>query len=202
MKSAPPEFRAQLRSHNRHAMLAAVLSAIAAIVLWNVAYFVFVLVLLGLTTAAKGDWGPEMPMWIPATAFGLALALLVWGIVDHIRRRFKPTSDRPIIGWHLFGEFLLLPVRLLFSTWGNFGAVRRLNPAEQSAAWQLLTTIHQVGKARIGSLALFEPDVARLHKLLGTLQLLGYIDLHRGEEDWFYTVRSTREPELRALENS
>jgi DNA-binding IclR family transcriptional regulator len=76
-----------------------------------------------------------------------------------------------------------------------------LDETSIAQAWELLLAIHQAGQARLGALAVIEPDAARLHRLLTTLQMLGYIDLHRGEQDWFYTVCSPREAELRALEN-
>lgn len=201
MTPAPESFRAELRSHNRHAAGAAVLSLLAAVLAWNLAYFFFVLILLGFVTADRGDFGPEMPRWIPETAFVLAGALFVWGVVDAARRRFATASDRPVIGWHLIGDFLLLPVRLTFAIWGNFSAIRRLDDAGLAHAWELLTEIHRLGQAKLSALALVEPDSARLHRLLSTLQLLGYIDLHRGEQDWFYAVCSPREAELRALAN-
>jgi len=201
MNPAPESFRAELRSHNRHAAGAAVLSLLAAVLAWNLAYFFFVLILLGLVTFDRGDFGPDMPPWIPATAAALAIVLFVWGVADAIQRRFQTTSDRPIIGWHLIPDFLLLPVRLTFAIWGNFHAIRRLDEASIAEAWELLLAVHQAGQARLGALAMIEPDPARLHRLLTTLQMLGYIDLHRGEQDWFYSVCSPREAELRALRN-
>lgn len=197
--SAPAQFRADLRAHDIHAVGMAVLSLLAAVVVWGLAYFFFVLILLGLVTAARGDTGPEIPRWISETAAGLAILLFVWGICDRIRRRFTPIDDRPIIGWHLGNEFLLLPVRLTFAIGGNLGAARWLNPVEQDRAWELLTVIQRSGRTRVSALTVTEPDPGKLHRLLGALQLAGYIDLHRGEDDWFYSVRSTKEPKLREL---
>lgn len=197
--SAPKRFRAELRAHNLHAVGMSALSLLAAIVVWNLAYFFFVFILLGLTTAAKGDLGPDIPPWIPGTAGILAVLLFVWGIVDHIRKRFAGIDDRPIIGWHLGGDFLLLPVRLTLAIGGNLSAARWLSPEEQDRAWELLMTIQRTGKTRVSALTVIEPDPSRLHRLLSALQLANYIDLHRGEDDWFYVVRSTKEPQLRAL---
>lgn len=190
--------RAQVRAHNIHAFVLAVLSLVAAVLAWELAYFFFVLILLGLVTSARGEPIAVMPPGIPLTAFGLALALLVWGTIDHFRKRFAGATDRPIIGWHLFGDFLLLPVRLTFAIWGNFAAIRRIDGFQLARMAELLETIHRAGKARLGALALIEADPVRLHRELEMLQFTGLIDLHRGEGDWFYTVRSTREPELRA----
>jgi hypothetical protein len=196
---APGQFRRDLRVHNLHAIAMSVLSLLAAIIVWNLAYFFFVLILLGLVTAARGDIGAEIPPWIPGTAGILAGLLFLWGILDHLRRRFAGLDDRPIIGWHLGGDIFLLPVRLTLAIGGNLSAVRWLSPEEQDRAWELLTTIHRAGKTRVSALTVVEADPARLHRFLSALQLAGYIDLHRGEEDWFYTVRSTKEPQLRGL---
>jgi hypothetical protein len=192
-----PWLRAQVRAHNIHALVLAFLSLVAAVLAWELAYFFFVLILLGLVTSARGEPIAVMPPGIPLTAFGLALVLLVWGMIDHFRKRFAGASDRPIIGWHLFGDFLLLPVRLTFAIWGNCAAVRRIEAAELARMAELLGTIHRAGKGRLGALALIEPDPARLHRELEMLQFAGLIDLHRGEGDWFYTVRSPREAEVR-----
>lgn len=196
--TAPAAFRRELRAHNRHAMLLALGAFALALLAWNLAYFFFVLILLGLTTAVRGDFGAEIPAWIPGSAAALAVVVLVWGSVDMIRRQFNPVPDRPIVGWHLFGEFLLLPVRLTFGVMGNLGAIRRLDASALDRAWELLVAIHGAGRAQTHTLTLIEPDQIRLHRLLSTLQLLGYIDLHRGEREWFYAVRSPREPELHA----
>lgn len=192
-----PWLRAQVRAHNIHALVLGILSLVAAVLAWNLAYFFFVLILLGVVTSARGEPFVAMPQWIPLTAVGLALALLVWGTVDHFRKRFAGASDRPIIGWHLFGEFLLLPVRLTFAVWGNLAAIRRLDEAQFARMAELLETIHRSNKARLSALTLVESDSTQLHRLLETLQFTGLIDLHRGEGDWFYTIRSTREPEIR-----
>ncbi len=201
MSRAPGAFRAELRSHNRHAAGIAIVSLFAAVIAWNLAYFFFTLILLGLVTSVRGDFGPDTPRWIPGTALALAATLLFWGVIDAHRRRFATASDRPIIGWHLVPDFLLLPVRITFAIGGNFSAIRPLTDAELDHAWELLTSIHRAGQAKIGTLRVVEPDPARLHRLLSTLQLLRYVDLHPGADDWFYSVCSPREPELRALGN-
>ncbi len=196
---APGWLQAQIRSHNRHALWLSILSLAAAALAWNLAYFLFVLILLGAVTSARGDFGPQMPAWIPGLAFALVIVLFVWGVIDHARRRYAGVPDRAIIGWHLFADFLLLPVRLTFAAWGNFTAIRRLSAEEAARAWELLVLIQREGKGRLSALALIEPDSGKLFRLLSTLQLIDLIDLHRGEGDWFYTVRSTHWEELGKL---
>jgi len=126
-------------------------------------------------------------------------ALLAWGVVDHFRNRFAAATDREIIGWHLLPDFLLLPVRLAFSIWGNLAAIRLLDARELDAARELLGVIRQKRRVPLSSLTLVEPDTRRLFKLVSALQLLDLIDLHRGEDGWFYTIRSTHDDELRKL---
>lgn len=172
-------------------------SLAAAVLLWNLAYFFFVLILLGLTTAALGDVG--MPRWIPASALALAIALLAWGLLDAWARRFEPVTDRHIIGWHLFGDFVLLPVRVTLAVWGNLSAMRWLNREEIERAWALLHEIRDRGKAQVSALSLVEPDANRLFRLLTALQLTQLIDLHKGEQDWFYTVRGDQAESLQRM---
>jgi len=189
----------RIRAHNRAAAWLAVVSFVSGLVFWGLAYFFFVLILLGLVTAVRGDQGPEIPPWIPGTAFGLAVILLVWGLVDHLRNRYTRLTDRPIIGWHLIRDFLLLPVRLTFGSFSNLGAVRRLDAMELERAWELLLTIQERGKLPVNALGLIEPDEKRRVRLVSALQLCGIIDLHHVEDDWFYTVRSSEEGSLRKL---
>jgi hypothetical protein len=191
--------RGRLRAHNRAAAWLAIVSFVSGIALWGLAYFFFVLILLGLVTAAKGDQGPEIPRWIPETAFGLAVILLVWGMGDHFRNRYTRLTDRPIIGWHLFRDFLLLPVRLTFGSFANLGAIRRLDAGELERAWELLLMIQERGKVSVSTLGLIESDDRRRLRLVSALQLCGIIDLHHVEEDWFYTLRSSEEGNLRKL---
>lgn len=184
--------RARLRSHNRHAVGFALLATAAAALAWGLFWAFFMLLLLGFSTAIRGDIGAGIPPWALTTAAALLVLLFVWGLLDQLRQRYASASDRLVIGWHLLPDFLLLPARLTFAVWGNFSAVRRLSETELDRAWDLLTSIRQHGKGYLRTLTLIEPDTGRLFKLITTLQMLDLIDLHRGEGDWFYTVRSTR----------
>jgi hypothetical protein len=195
----PAPFRARIASHNRHAVFLAVCALLGASLLWNLAYFFFVLILLGLTTAVRGDFGPAIPAWIPGTAGILAGILLVWGAADQFFRRFEGPPDRPIIGWHLIREVLLMPVRVTYAVWGNLSAIRQLDHHDIDRAWELLMAIHGAGRARLTELSLVEPNPRQLHKLLEVLQLTGYIDLHQGQDDWFYTVRSVETESLHRM---
>jgi hypothetical protein len=150
------------------------------------------LLLLGFLTATRGDIGTSPPPWAATAIAGTLAFLFAWGLLDQFRRRYTGATDRQVIGWHLIPDVLLLPARLTFAVWGNLSAVRRLDAHELSRAWELLAAIRREGRARLRSLTLVEPDSRLLFKLVTTLQMLDLIDLHRGEGDWFYTVRSTK----------
>jgi len=184
--------RGRLRAHNRHALGLALLATGAAALAWFLAWSFFMLLLLGFFTAIRGDIGVGTPPWAVSVVGAMVVLLFAWGLLDQFRNRYAGVSDRLVIGWHLIPDVLLLPARLTFAIWGNLSALRRLSNDELSRAWDLLVSIRQNGKAHLRSLALLEPDANRLYKLITTLQMLDLIDLHRGEGDWFYTVRSTR----------
>ena len=191
-----PQFRRRISSHNRHAVLAAVLSLLGAWVGWTVAYGLFVGVILGALTVTHGQEVllGERLMSIPAWMHPAALAA-----ADERHHRFQPASDRPVVGWHLLGDVLLLPARLTFGFGHQLAAVIRLNHAEQSEAFELLRHIHAERRCLLHSLGAWFPDARRLRKLLLALQLAGWIDLLRTEEGWIYIVRSTEAEEVEAL---
>lgn len=199
MSRVPESFCREIAAHNRHAIGGAVAALLAALLAWGLYAFVFVLLVLGFLTSTRGDFGPHMPPWLPLSALGGAAALMLWALIDARRRRFSPVSNRSILGWHLIPDFLLLPARLTLAITGNLRAVRRLSPADEEEAWTLLCRIAEEGKSARSHLAgaLHTPD--RLDGLLQTLGLLGYIDAHPGGEDWFFTLCSPREAEIRAL---
>ncbi len=189
---APPrEFRRLFVAHNVQAVTMAVLSFAGAVVLWNVAYFFFVLILLGLTTAVRGDEGPTIPHWIAVSALGGAGFLLAWGLVDHWVNRFIRLKDRSIVGWHVGADVILLPVRLTLAVMGNLGALLWMGRDREARAWELLVAISAARQAALSSLRLIENDPRELHFLLRALQMTGCIELHAGKQNWYYTVRSS-----------
>ena len=200
-----PRFQRRISSHNRHAVTAALLSLLGAWIGWLLAYGLFVGVTLGALTVAHGQevlLGERLmsrPAWIHPTALAAALVLLVWAAVDERVHRFHPASDRPIIGWHLLGDVLLLPARLTFGVGHQFAAVIRLNPSERIEALDLLHHIHTEKRAPLHSMGAWFPHPARLGKLLRALQMAGWIDLLRTEEGWIYIVRSTETDEVASI---
>jgi len=200
-----PRFRRRIAAHNRHAVIAAVLSLAGAWLGWTVAYGLFVGVILGGLTVANG---PEvlagerlmtLPSWIHPAALALALLLLIWAAVDERQNRYHPASDRAVVGWHILGDVLLLPPRLTFGFGHQLAAIIRLSRSEQAEALDLLHHIYTEKRAPLHSLGAWFPDAGRLRRLLLALQMAGWIDLLRTEEGWIYIVRSTELEEVAAI---
>jgi len=197
-----PLFRRRISSHNRHAVIAAVLSLLGAWVTWTVAYGLFVGAILGALTVAHGQevlLGERLmsvPAWLHQAALAAALLLLIWAAVDERLNRFHPASDRAVVGWHILGDVLLLPPRLTFGFGHQLAAIIHLSHSERIEAYELLRHIHSEKRCLLHSLGAWFPDTRRLRKLLLALQLAGWIDLLRTEDGWIYIVKSTEAEEV------
>ena len=200
-----PLFLRRVSSHNRHAVVAALLSLVGAWLGWTIAYGLFVGVILGALTVAHGqevllgERLMSLPAWVHPAAMAAALVLLVWAAVDERLHRFHPASDRPIVGWHLLGDILLLPARLTFGVGHQLAAVIRLSHSERVEALDLLHHISTEKRCPLHSLGAWFPNPGRLRKLLLALQMAGWTDLLRTEDGWIYIVRSTEEDEVAAI---
>jgi hypothetical protein len=200
VNSLPREFLGRFVAHNRSCWAAAVVSVVGAALAWLFFFAIYSGAVLLFETVRTGSTellGP--PVWYGPGALAGAVVLLIWGSVDRWKNRFRLPPDRPIIGWHLFREFLLLPPRMTFSVWDHVGARVLLSSWERAEAWRLLQTIFATKRAELPELAQHFPDHRQLRRLLTGLQLTGWIDLHRGEETWFYRVLSDQEPVIRGL---
>ncbi len=83
---------------------------------------------------------------------------------------------------------------------GHLNARIVLSRAEREEAWRLVRAILKMRRADRSLLAAGEfPDSARLAKMLEALQFAGWIGLYRGEEDWYYRVRSDQERIVNSL---
>lgn len=196
----PPEFRRRLAAHNGACWVAAGFSVFGAAAGWfalYAAFFVFSLVVEAIRTGEMIVSRP--PDWARMAGGITAAAMLLWVGVDRYRKRFLPPPDRPIIGGHLLPEFLLLPARMTFSILDHLSARVTLGRYEIAEAWRLLVTIYERGRASITMLGMEFPDGPQLSRLLLALQFANWIDLHRGEEDWFYRLRSDEVENLRRL---
>lgn len=198
MRDAPPIFSRRFTTHNRHCWGAALASFFAAWLAWTVYGVVFTGAVLVFEVVRTGDVDLfRPPWWYYPTSLVLILGLLIWAGVDRWRHRFRSRPDRPIIGWHLLPEVLLLPARLTFAIGDHLGARIKLSAADRREAWRLLRLIWQTGRTDVGKMSGELSDPRLLNKLLPALQMTDWIDLHSDHGAWFYRVRTDQEEVLR-----
>jgi len=118
------------------------------------------------------------------------MGLLAWAWIDARRRRFRPVDDRPIVGWHIFGDIVLAPARLTFGIWSHLGAVVRLDSRDLDQALDMLRRIRSEKRCSRSSLGAHISDVGRLPRLLEALQLVGLIDLLQQDDECYYFIPS------------
>ena len=188
MSPTPKAFLRLLSRHNRHVIWMALVCLLGALLVWQLIVFFFILILLGLTTAVLGDWGGSIPLWIYASAIALAAILLVWGCLDQWLRRYTPIVDRSIIGWHVLGDALLMPVRITFGIWGNLGALILFNGRQKLHAWTVIQAMSRAGKVQAHALGQLDSNPQRLEKSLRALQLLDLIARYQGDDDAYYLI--------------
>lgn len=197
-----PQFRHRIASHNRHAVIAALLSLLGAWLAWTIAYALLAGMTLGLLTVIHGQEviaGEKLlslPVWLHPAALAVALVSLVWAAVDERKHRYQPVNDRPVVGWHILGDVLLLPARLTFGIGHQLAAIIRLTRSEQQEAFDLLQHIHTEKRCPAHSLGAWFSHPKKLRKILTSLQLAGWIDLLRTEDGWIYIERSCEAAEL------
>jgi hypothetical protein len=200
MTEVPKSFRQSIAEHNRHCWIAAGFSWAGAFVTWLFFGALYVSIVLLLETVRTGDTSLSVaPRWMIPLGGLVAVILLVFASIDRWYHRYRATPDRPIIGWHLFGEVLFLPARLTYAIWDHLELRVKLTPAELDEAWRLLQLIAEHKRIPITALGQEFSDSALLTKLLLALQLTTWIDLQRGEEDWYYYIPSDAEPRFQQL---
>lgn len=194
----PPAFRARFSEHNQQAILVSFLTAGLAAICWALLYAVVHWASLFLSTVVRGV-DAAVPAWMTPAFFITAAALLLLAALDCAFGRFSAIRDRPILGLHLIKDILLFLPRLTFAVFGNLMALRVLSRDDLQRAWTLLQRIRQERRADFFLLSQVEPDARRLHHLLLALQVTGFIDLHRGEEAWYYIVRGDQVPLIQEM---
>jgi hypothetical protein len=198
-------FRRVIASHNRHVIVSAALSLAGAWLAWMIAHALVVGLSLGVLTIVRGqeviagEALLSLPPWLHSAALGLALTTLVWEAAAERRARFRPASDRPVIGWHLFGDVVLLPARLTFSIGHQLASLVVLGADGRRETLALLRHIRAVGRCPAHSLGAIFPDRRMLEKSLFALQVLGWIDLLRAGDGWDFILRSSASGEIAAM---
>jgi hypothetical protein len=197
-ETLPAALNAQIAEHNRSCWMAAALSLWCAALAWALAVATY-RGLVALVETLCGGKPTELPSWFLPVGLCGVVVLLATALINRRRQRFNSVSDRSIIGWHLIAEILLLPARATLLVWDHVDARIVLSEAERAEAWALMRTILGLKRAHRSLLARDFPDPGRLSKMLMALQFAGWIDLHRGEEDFYYRIRSDREIDIRSL---
>lgn len=200
MSEVPEGFRARIAEHNRQCVLAAIVSLLGGWLVWTCLAAVYTGAVLLLDTVRTGDTNLlRPPFWYLPAGVVLIVVLFAWAGIDRWKRRFRPLADRSIIGWHLIPDVLLLPARVTLAVWDHLAARIVLTRRESAEAWRLLCAIGAVDRVPASSLALEFPDARLLSRLLAALQLVGWIDLLPGEEDWYYRVPASEKEALERL---
>lgn len=198
MNALEHELNRGIRAHNRQCWLGAATALFFSWLTWLAVYAIFVGAVLLVETVRTGE-SAGFPRWLNP-AFGVvALAILIGAAITRWRARYRPPSDRPIIGWHLIPEVLLLPAQLTYSIADHLAARITLSRWDRSEAARLLTILLQMGRAPLGLLTADFSDAPKLLRLLQALQFLGWIDLHQIDGEFFYRVCGSQETLLRQL---
>lgn len=202
MNDTPKEFLDRVRSHNFHAVLAAVMALFGAWICWLLLYGLIWMVTMFFLNAAKG-LETKFPMWLNPAIFVLFAVLIMAAAISRARRRFKGPDDRAIIGLHTITDFALLPARLTLAVWDHWEARIRLSREELHAAWELLQEIGSRSRLPAHQLALVVPDAQLLEKILPALQYTGWVDMHQSKDDgFFYKLRSDQMDSFNAIVHS
>ena len=200
MNEIPKAFLARIAEHNRNCWLGAAISLLGAGLAWIFYGAVFTGAVLLFEAIRTGDTNIlKPPAWFYSAGLGLVLGLFLWAGLDRWIRRFKPPRDRAIIGWHLLPDVLFLPARMTLAIWEQIGARIVLSRFQRRECWRLLCVIWQMEHPSTALLGYEFPDSRLLVKLLLSLQLAGWIDLHGGDGDWYYRVRSDEQNTLRQM---
>ncbi len=201
----PPTFARRVRRHNRHALLGGIFSLLGAFLFWALFYGIAVGISLGLLTVIHGQRAVEgetllrLPWWMP-TAFGVfAVGSLAWQALETGRLAGRPTPERPIIGWHLASDFLLLPARLTLGVAGHLGSILWLSSRNVEEALGVLDRMEATGKVPSSVPGAWFTSLTRMRRCFQSLQLLGWVDLHPADPEPFYLIRSDEAAEVAAI---
>ena len=199
---APALFHQKIASHNRRCWIAAFLSLLGAAFGWLLILVLIRAVVLLFDVVRTGN--PSLlhpPSWLPPLQWGIVGVLLVWVAIERWRHPYASPSDRSIIGFHLIPEILLAPARMTFAIVDNLSLRISLPRHQRDQAWKLLQLIADRRRLNTSTLGQYFPEPRQLSPLLFALQLTGWVNLHRGEKEWYYTVATEAEPAFRQIES-
>lgn len=193
MRNQPhPEFLHRVRTHNWAVFLTSIFSGAAAAIVWGGLYFGGKWAVLSFRTTINGTEAilpADYDLWFGGFFFAVIATVLAW----RWWRPLAPPCDRPIIGWHLIPEILLLPGYLLLAFSDQWIAWQHLTPARLHTSWELLRAFATQPKWPEPHLPRLGLNEKELPRSLLLLQYVGLIDLHRSPRYWFYRLRSSEE---------
>jgi len=187
----------QVRSHNEQCVVVSLLSLVLAAVLWG---GVYVLYMGTVFFFAAGRYGFEVhPPWFYSAFFYIIGGLFVAAVIGNVMRRFSRPQERPLLGWHLLFDVLLLPPRITFAIFDNLDARVHLTREQVRLAAVLAEVVARNHRVLLHELSMdFPAGKNRSHALLA-LQIFGWVDRIQSGNDWLYYATSLRGDELRAL---
>lgn len=196
MNSPPKAFRRRLHSHNLHVLLGSLISLLAALLVWATLYHIGRWLLHAGITIGQGI-DATLPINYDWFFAGALIAFLTIAILDRWLFPFTRLRERPILGWHLVKEILLLPANLTLGISDNLKAYRKITRTRISCCWQVLQELSKHGSLPESKVSRLGLHVHQSEDALLTLQLCGLVNLHHGKEDWFYRIPSSQEETVR-----
>lgn len=187
--------RAHLARHNRHVLLLAAGTLLAAAGCWAILYFVSCwLLLLGFSVLDYPD------THIPP-GFGLVFAVAAFCAIAYAWIDQRLTSNAHPRDDKKFGEylsdFLLAIPHLTLACGGTLRAWLRLSDAELLQAAELLHRLGREKRVPISSVRVEVPNAASAVRVLFALQMTQLIELYRKETGYSLKLNTLRPPAFR-----
>lgn len=188
----------EIHQHNLQCWLAALSCLFLAWLAWLALTALLYGFALLIKTVKDGPDSPH-PAWLPYLILALIAFLLIWASWDAFANRFRPVPERPIIGWHLLADILLLPPRLTFGIWQNLSATIHLQRPALEVAANFILQLSETGRLPLHSTAVEIPHPKSIEKIIDALKILRWVDLHKNQDGWFYSLVSDRQKILSKL---
>jgi hypothetical protein len=194
----PRAFRQRLRKHNSAVLVGTFVALLGAAIAWLGLYYAVLFFTLGIDTIIRGE-AAELPPNFLSILLTISGVLLLLYALRRSMPGYRRLRDRPILGWHLVLDLLLLPATLTFATVENLTAFRRLPDGLCRDSWHLLVQVFLAGKMTVAQLGGLGLNKRRTEAICFLLQINGLLDLHAGADDWFYLVPSPEHDFIRRL---
>jgi len=198
MSEPPFAFRRRFQDHNLNAALAAAICALGAVVLTQLGW-IFTRGAVLFTLSARDGPDAVEPGWSFELYLAILALLFAWASFRSWRRRGESVPDRPVVGFHLIEDFLLLLPNTVFSFFGNLRALRFLSAQEMEDAWEIYLQIARDGRAELSRLGMTEKQRVKAAQLLFALQLVGFVQAFIKPEGVVYVVRDPDSDEVRQM---